>query len=129
MTLIRVSWAAIVLAAAHVLVGAAMAWLGNPSGWLGGVFYALAYGVPLVLVALCLRAKSPAWQRAGGWAAVGLAAYCSLIVAGNWVGYSTAQAVFATAITVPTVAVYVAAAWVTIARRVPATPGFGKAAS
>ena len=129
MTLIRVFWAAIVLAAAHVLVGAAMAWLGNPSGWLGGVFYALAYGVPLVLVALCLRAKAPAWHMVGGWAALGLAAYCSLIVVANWVGYSTTQAVFATAITVPTVAVYVAAAWVSLARRAPAERGLGPTAS
>jgi hypothetical protein len=118
--LIRLSWAAIALASAQVLVAAAMTLLGNPSGWLGGVFYAVAYALPLVLVALALRSHRPVWPKMAGWAALGIAAYDILIVVANWAGYSTTQAVFATSITVPAVAVYGAVFWATVVRRPPA---------
>ena len=122
-------WAAIVLAVGHVAVGAVMAVAGNPDGWIGGVFYAAVYALPLLLVALALRVKAAPWRMIAGWAALAMVAYETLILAGNWTGYSTAQAVFATAITVPTALLYALIFWAVIVRHPAGAPPVGRTAS
>lgn len=130
MNLLRgLSWAAIVLGVGHIAVGAVMALAGNPDGWIGGMFYAAVYGLPLLLVALALRAHASTWRMIAGWAALAMAAYETLILAANWAGYSTAQAVFATAITVPTALLYALIFWAVIVRNPAAAPPVGRTAS
>lgn len=111
------SWAAFALAAAHVVVGIVMAFVPNPEGWAGGVFFAVSYGVPLVLIGLALRSSRPALHSGAGWAALLIAVYYALIVIGNWSGYSTQTALFAVGITVPTVALDLIIFWATVLRR------------
>ena len=115
--LTTLSRAALVLAGVHVAVGAGMGVIGNPDGWLGGALYAFAYAFPMVLIALAIRAASRSWQKAGAWAAIILAVYDTLVVVGNWSGYSGAQTVFVVSITVPTVILYALVFWAVVLRR------------
>jgi hypothetical protein len=124
------AWAALGLAAIHVAVGTGMALIGNTEGWLGGLMYAVLYATPLVLIAIALRSSSTSWHGAAGWAALLLGAYYTLIVAGNWSGYSTETAIFAVSITVPTVALDLAIFWATVlhrAERPTVSPPSGRA--
>lgn len=114
--LVALSWAALGLAAMHLVVGFGMAVIGNPEGWLGGLMYAVLYATPLVLIALALRSSRSRWHRPAGWAALLLGAYYALIVVGNWSGYSAETKVFAVSITVPTIALDLAIFWATVVR-------------
>lgn len=111
------SWAAFALAAAYVVVGIVMAVVDNPEGWAGGVFFAASYGAPLVLIGLALRSSHPVLHTIAGWAALLIGAIYSLIVIGNWSGYSSQTALFAVSITVPAVALDVIIFWATVLRR------------
>lgn len=111
------SWAAFGLAAADVVVGIVMAFVPNPEGWLGGIFFAVSYGVPLVLIGLALRSSRPVLHAIAGWAALLISVYYSLIVIGNWSGYSSGTALLAVGITVPAVALDLIVFWATILRR------------
>ena len=128
-SLVGLSRTAVVLALAQVAVGAAMGILGNPDGWLGAAFYGLAYAVPLLLVALALRQGSPARRKIAGWAAAALAASETFIVVANWDGYTSAQATFALAVTVPGVLLYAVIFWAAILRREPRSGPAGRAAA
>ena len=102
--LTRLSWAAIALAGVHALVGAALVFVPNPEGWLGGILYAGLLAVPLCLIGLGLRSAT-AWPRqAAGWAALAMAAFYVSIAIGNLAGYTPAEAIFVLAAMVPTVA-------------------------
>jgi hypothetical protein len=130
MNLLRgLSWAAIILAVGHAAIGVTMAVAGNPDGWIGGVFYVAVYAVPLLLVALALRGHASLWRKVAGWAALAIAAYETLILAGNWTGYSAAQAVFVTAITVPTALLYALIFWAVIVRHPADAATLGRSAS
>jgi uncharacterized membrane protein len=111
----RLFWIAIALAAAHAAVGIGMSFVGNLDGWLGGVMYALMFALPLVLIAFGLR--SPKQRTRVGWAALVLAVLYGAVVIGNWSGYPTQQAVFAVAITGPTVALDLVIFWATVLHR------------
>ena len=110
------SRAAIALAAIQLLIGLLMAVAGNPEGWIGGVLFALMYAGPLLLIAWGLQRGTERWRHAAGWGAVALAAAYSLIVVGNWDGYSSPQAAFAAGITAPTVVLDLAVFWMTVVR-------------
>jgi hypothetical protein len=112
----RVSWIAAWLAAAQVLVGVGVSLLPNPEGWVGGIFYAGMYALPLLLMAVALRSSRRPWHIVAGWGALLLAVFYSLVVVGNWSGYSAAQAAFALALTAPTVLVDLLVFWATILR-------------
>jgi hypothetical protein len=116
-TLIHLSWLAMALAATHAAVGIAMSLVGNPGGWFGGILYALMYAVPLLLIALALRSSHSSLHAAAGWVALVLGAFYSLVVAGNWSGYSSQMAVFAVCITVPTAALDLVIFWAAVLRR------------
>jgi hypothetical protein len=112
---------ALVLAAAHVVVGVVMSFIENPEGPAGGVLYALLYALPLLLIGLALRSSRSGFRTAAGLGAFILGTFYVMTVAENWAFYSPEQAVFAAAITVPTVAVDIATIWVTLLHR-PARP-------
>jgi hypothetical protein len=114
--LTRLAWTATVLAAAHALVGIGISIVPNPDGWLGGIFYAAVYTLPLLLIGFALRSSRPLPHTVAGWVALLLAIFYSMVVVGNWSGYSTPQATFAVAITVPTVAFDLLIFWATILR-------------
>jgi hypothetical protein len=105
------AWIAVALAAAHVLVGIGVAFVGNEEGSVGGVFYVLVYALPLLLIAGALRSSRRSWHTAAGWAALLLAVFYSLVVVGNWSGYSTSTATFAISITAPTAALDLVVVW------------------
>lgn len=112
----RLYQVAMLLAAAHLLVGIGMVVVGNPEGWPGGVFYVLLYGVPVALIGLAVRAQARAWVTAAGWAALILAIYYTAVPIGNWSGYTAGQALFVVLITVPTVLFDLVVFWATIRR-------------
>ena len=115
--LIRLSWIAMALAAAQVAVGIAMSLVGSSEGWVGGILYALLYALPLVLIALALRSPRSSLHTAAGWVALILSVFYSLLVVGNWSGYSSQMAVFAACITVPTVGLDLVIFWATVLHR------------
>jgi hypothetical protein len=113
----RLSWFALALAAAHVLVGMAMTFAGNTEGPFGGVLYAAFYAIPLLLIALALRSVRQGWHTTAGWAALVLAVFYVAVVLGNRSGYSTQAATFAVMVTVPTAVLDLAIFWAGILRR------------
>jgi hypothetical protein len=102
------------LAAVHVLIGVGMAVVGNSEGRVGGFLFALMYALPLALIALALRSSKRRRRATAGWAALLLSVFYSAVVAGNWSGYSTPQAIFMVGVTAPTVAVTLAGFWATV---------------
>lgn len=115
--LVRLSRAAFVLAALHVIVAVGVSFSDNPEGRLGGILYAALYGVPLVLIGLGLRSGERRLTMFAGWAALVLGAYYTLVVVGNWSGYASWQATFAVAITTPTTLLLPAIFWGAILHR------------
>lgn len=113
----RLSWIAMALAAVQVAVGIGVSVVGNAEGWVGGILYALLYALPLLLIALALRSSRSSLHTAAGWAALVLAAFYSLVVIGNWSGYSSQMAIFAVCITVPTVALDLVIFWAIVLHR------------
>jgi hypothetical protein len=125
--LMGLSWVAFALAAAYVVVGIVMFFVPNPEGWAGGIFFAVLYGVPLVLIGLALRSSHPVLHTIAGWAALLIGAVYTLIVIGNWSGYSSQTALFAVSITVPAVALDLIIFWATVLRRSGRTEKTGSA--
>lgn len=110
----RLSWVAMALVAAQIVVGLGMSIVGNPDGWLGGVLFALAYGLPLMLIALALGSSASVLHKVAGWAALFFAAYYSLIILVNWSGYSSVTAILAASVTAPTVLLDLVIFWATV---------------
>lgn len=96
--LARVGWA---IAGAQVLVGAVLAFVPNAEGWFGGILFAAFYAIPTSLVAMSLRSRRRWLRTACGWGALLLAVFLIAIPIGNWPGYSSYEAAFAVAVTVP----------------------------
>jgi hypothetical protein len=115
--LVRLAWIGLAIAGLQLLVSVVVFVLPNPEGWLGGLLYAAFYAVPLALIALALRSGIPWLQTSCGWLAMLLAICFTAIPIGNWAGYASLQAVFAVAITVPTVLFYLAVFWTVVTRR------------
>ena len=116
------------LAGAQVIVGAGISLAPNPEGWFGGILYVALYAVPLVVLGLMLRSSRRLWRSVAGWLALFLGVCYSIVVIGNWSGYTAQQAIFATAISVPTVAVDLAIFWVALLIRPRRSAPFGPAA-
>ncbi len=123
----RLSLIAISLALVQVIIGVGLSLVPNPEGRLGGALYVAMYSVPLILFGFGLRSAKQGWRTATGWTALVLAAGYSMVVIGNWSGYTPQQALFAVGITAPTVAVDLAIFWSTVlhrpARSAPSAPG------
>jgi hypothetical protein len=114
----RLSWAAVALALAQVVVGAGLSLADNPEGPAGGVLYALFYAAPLLLIAGGLRSPRPSLHAVAAWVAIILAFFYTVVVVGNWPGYSGFQRIFVVSITAPTVALYAVIFWAAIFHQV-----------
>jgi hypothetical protein len=110
-SLMRLSRIAVAVAAAQAVVAIGISIFPNPEGWMGGILYCAAYAVPLALLGLALRSSRQSWRTLAGWLALALSVFYSIVVLGNWSGYSTQQAILAIGITAPTVVVDLAIFW------------------
>jgi hypothetical protein len=114
--LIRLSWIAMALAAAQVVIAIGVSFFGTDGGWFGGILYALLYALPLLLIALALRSSHSWLHTAAGWAALVLAGYYSFIVVASWSGQSK-EDVFMVCTTAPTVGLDLVIFWATVLHR------------
>ena len=90
----------------------------NSEGWLGGILYALAYGIPVVLLLLGLRSRWPGLRLAAGILAVAFALYFIAIPVLNWSLYATSwEIVRALAASIPPVIACAAIAWAGLLHR------------
>jgi hypothetical protein len=122
-SLLRLSWVAMALAAAQVVVGIGVSFFGTDTGWQGGVAYALLYALPLLLIALALRSSRSSFSTAAGWAALVLAVFYCFIVFKSWSSSFSGDDVFMVCTTAPTVALDLVIFWATVLHRLgrPAT--------
>ncbi len=86
-------------------------------GWAGGIFYAVVYAAPPLVLAWVLEHRSGRLLTAAGVLAVVLAVWMAIVPIGNWSGYSALQALFAVSITVPTVIVLLLVGYTALAPR------------
>lgn len=108
---LRIAWIALGLAAVQAAVGVVLALVSNEEGWIGALLYVCLYAVPLLLLGMALRSAEHVLRTAAGWVALALGVAYTVVVAVNWGGYSSAQAILAVGITVPTVVVDLAIFW------------------
>lgn len=95
----------------------------NPEGWLGGVLYAFAYGIPVVLLILGLRSRWPGLRLAAGILAGVFGLYFVAIPVLNWSLYVDSWEVArALGASIPPVIACAAIAWAGLLRRPRARP-------
>lgn len=107
----KLSTVAVLLAVAQLLVAFGIAMASDAEGWLGGLLFAAMYAAPLLLLARALRSSSRMWHAVARWSALALAVLYTAVVAVNWIGYTTAQAVAAVVLTAPAVVLDVVIFW------------------
>lgn len=108
---------ATILGAAQLIVGIAVSVFPNPEGWVGGVLYAAVHALPLFLIGLLLRSRQQAWRTVAGWLGLAFGVFYTMVVVGNWPGFTTQQAIIAVGITVPTVVADAAVFWAAVLHR------------
>ena len=116
---VRVATVVVVgMLAVQLAVAVAISLTPNPEGWLGGILYAFAYGIPVVLLLLGLRSRWPGLRLASGILATIFGLYFVAIPILNWSLYATSWEVArALAASIPPVIACAAIAWAGLLRR------------
>lgn len=122
-TFTRTSIAVLAAAGVELVIAAVVSLTPNPDGWAGGVFFALAYSLPLALLGFALRASRRWLLWTAGVAAGVLGLFFAAIPVGNWSGYNGWwEQGRALAATVPAVVACAIVFWAAIVHRGPAAP-------